>query len=175
MASIPREKIVKVVKEKKMSTAMRGFKQGMLKKAVDEVTGRVVGPLAEKAIPKLHAIHPRFKLADGAVHGLLEFATLMAIAEILEVAGPLVAKIPGTNMSPEDAAAKLSAIALWIRNHAGEKLGENAVEAAMELIPIMKEMLSETDAVGELLNAFQSEESESKEAEVPVPAELGVE
>lgn len=169
MATIPRERIVKVVKEKRTNQVARGMKQGMIKSAVDRVVDQVVGPMADRITPKLHELHPGLQLADPAVKSLLEFALLNALAEILDVAGPLLSKTPGLNMSTDDAVAKCQALALWMRNYSGEKLGEQVVEAAVQLVPLMKDMLSQTD-LSELLSAAEEVSHESTE-EVAVPQE----
>ena len=165
MASIPKDKIVKLVKEKRTSQVARGLKQGVIKSTVDRVVEPIVAPMVDKIVPKLHELHPGLQLADPAVKSLLEFALLNAIAEILEVAGPLIAKAPGVNMTQDEAVAKTQALALWIRNYSGEKLGEQAVEAAMQLVPLFKDMLSQTD-LSDLLSA-------AEDVEQPAAVELG--
>lgn len=162
MAGIPKEKIVKIVKEKRTSQVSRGVKQGMIKGAVDRVVDQIVTPLADKITPKLHEMHPGLQLADPAVRSLLEFALLNALAEILEVGGPLITKAPGVNMSKEDAVAKTQALALWMRNYSGEKLGEQVVEAAVQLVPLFKDMLSQTD-LSDLLSAAEDVSQENVE------------
>lgn len=166
MAGIPKEKIVKIVKEKRTSQVARGVKQGMIKSAVDRVVEQIVGPLSDKITPKLHEMHPGLQLADPAVRSLLEFALLNALAEILEVGGPLITKAPGVSMSRDEAAAKTQALALWMRNYSGEKLGEQVVEAAVQLVPLFRDMLSQTD-LSELLNAAEdvSQEHTVEEAQ----------
>lgn len=165
MAGIPKEKIVKIVKEKRTSQVARGMKQGMIKSTVDRVVDQIVTPLADKITPKLHEMHPGLQLADPAVKSLLEFALLNALAEILEVGGPLITKAPGVNLSKEEAIAKTQALALWMRNYSGEKLGEQVVEAAVQLVPLFRDMLSQTD-LSELLNAAEDvSEEESVEEE----------
>lgn len=152
MAGIPKEKIVKIgSKEKRTSQVTRGVKQGMIKGTVDRVVDQIVGPIAEKITPKLHEMHPGLQLADPALKALLEFALLNALAEILEVGGPLIAKAPGVSLSKDEAAAKTQALAMWMRNYSGEKLGEQVVEAAVQLIPLFRDMLANTD-LSELLN-----------------------
>jgi hypothetical protein len=39
-----------------------------------------------------------------------------------------------------------------MRNYSGEKLGEQVVEAAVQLVPLFRDMLSQTD-LSDLLNA----------------------
>src|SRR3990172_8441148 len=170
MAGIPKERIVKVVKEKRTSQVARGVKQGMIKSTVDKLVERIVTPLAEKITPKLHEMHPGLQLADPAVTSLLEFALLNALAEILEVSGPLLTKAPGVNMSREEAVAKTQALALWMRNYSGEKLGEQVVEAAIQLVPVFKDMLSQTD-LSELLGAAE-DVAQEQDAEAGVATEL---
>jgi len=170
MAGIPKERIVKVVKEKRTSQVARGVKQGMIKSTVDKLVERIVTPLAEKITPKLHEMHPGLQLADPAVTSLLEFALLNALAEILEVSGPLLTKAPGVNMSREEAVAKTQALALWMRNYSGEKLGEQVVEAAIQLVPVFKDMLSQTD-LSELLGAAE-DVAQEQHAEAGVATEL---
>jgi hypothetical protein len=152
--AIPKERIVKVVKEKRTSQVARGVKQGMIKSTVDRVVEQNVTPLADKITPKLHEMHPGMQLADPVIKSVLEFALLNALAEILEVGGPLITKAPGVNMSHDDAVAKTQALALWMRNYSGEKMGEQVVEAAIQIIPLFKDMLSQTD-LSELLNAAE--------------------
>jgi hypothetical protein len=157
--------ISKVIKEKRTSQLARGVKQGMIKSTVDRVVAPIVQPLADKILPKLRELHPGLQLAEPAVKSLLEFALLNALAEILEVGGPLLTKAPGINLSKEEATAKTQALALWIRNYSGEKLGEQAVEAAMQLIPLFKDMLSQTD-LSDLLSAAGDEVNEEAEEQL---------
>jgi hypothetical protein len=152
MAGVPKEKIVKVVKEKRTSQVARGVKQGMLKSTLDRFVDQLITPITDSITPKLHEFHPGLRLADPAVKSLLEFALLNAIAEILDVGGPLIAKAPGISLSKDEASAKAQALSLWIRNYSGEKLGEQAVDAAIQLTPLFKDLLVQTD-LGELLNA----------------------
>jgi hypothetical protein len=56
------------------------------------------------------------------------------------------------SLSKEEAVAKTQALALWMRNYSGEKLGEQVVEAAVQLVPLFRDMLSQTD-LSDLLNA----------------------
>lgn len=159
--AIPREKIVKVVKEKRASSISRGFQQGLIKAAVDRVSDKVIGPLTLKLTPKLHEFHPGLKIADPVIGSLLKFGVLQAIAEILDVSGSLLAKMPGSGMTSEEATEKTRALALWIRNYSGEVLGENAVDAAIQLVPMFKDMLGTTD-ISDLLSAASEVESESE-------------
>jgi hypothetical protein len=72
---------------------------------------------------------------------VVEFGIILAIAEILEAAAPMLGKIPGINMDGE----KASALALWLRTRAGEKIGEETVTAVFELVPLIKGMLTQSD------------------------------
>ncbi len=134
-------KLTKIVKEKKPSQVIRGVQKGILNGTTDKLVEVIAGPLTDRILPKLHEIHPGMQLADPAVRSVVEFGIILAIAETLEAAAPMLDRIPGVNMD----AAKASALALWLRTRAGEKLGEETVAAVFELVPLIQGMLGQSD------------------------------
>lgn len=180
MASIPKNKITPVsgngaspedgmssMREKRTTQWGRGFKNGMIKGSIESVLEQVAGPIADIICPKLHELYPKLAVADPAVRAGIEFALLQLFAVILEYGGPHVAKLPGLKMSPEDAEKKCYALAQWIRNFSGEKVGEQLAETAAKLIPMVANVVAEAD-IGELFSHLGNPEEiqEFQKAEI---------
>lgn len=146
------------VREKRTSQLARGVKHGLIKGTVDQVMDQIAGPIADKIIPRLHELHPGLKVADPAIKSVIELAVLNILAEVLQYGGPVIGKIPGMKMSQEEAIAKTQALSRWMRNHSGEKLGENIAETAAALIPIVAGLLADVD-LSELLSAVGEEDT----------------
>lgn len=169
MASIPRDKIdpvsdlgnpdMSTMREKRTTQIGRGFKHGLIKGTVDQVLEQIATPIADKLTPRLHELHAGLQIADPAVRSLIEFAVLNALAEIMDFGGANLAKLPGVKMDAEQAKAKTAALARWMRNYSGEKLGEELTATAAALIPMVADMMSEVD-VSELLSAVENQEEE---------------
>lgn len=153
-------KLTKVVKETRRSQFKRGLKSGAVKGTINNTLELVTGPLCDRLMPKLQAIHPMFKVADPAVRALVNFSVLVTLAEILEMSAGIASKIPGLNMPYEEAERKMSAIAAYIRTYSAEHIGEQTVEALVDLVPAIKEMLTGSD-ISELLNAVSADAKQS--------------
>lgn len=133
------------MRESRTKQMLRGVKYGVVKGTVDEALGLLATPIAAQITPRLHEIHPGLVLADSAILSLTESAILTVLAIIFEFGGPHIAKVPGLKMSPEDAKAKAEALAGFMRNYAGEKLGEEIANTAAKLVPLVAGMLSDMD------------------------------
>ena len=134
-----------------------GIKQGLIKGSVESVLEQIADPLVDKLAPWFHDIHPGLAIADPAIKSAIEFAVLLALAEILQIGGPAIAKVPGIKMSPEEAQAKCLNLAEWMRKFSGEKLGEDLAETAAELVPAFVGMLKEAN-FGELMSVLDEED-----------------
>lgn len=168
MASVPKNKItpldgkeeaVSTIREKRTPQWGRGVKNGMIKGSVEAVLEQVAGPIADVVCPKLHDLHPNLEVADPAIRAAIEFALLQLFALVLEYGGPSVAKmpLPGLKLTAAEAEKKCFAVAQWIRNYSGEKVGEQLAETAAKLIPMVAEVVANAD-VGELFASLGSGE-----------------
>ena len=139
--------------ETRRSTVMRGVKEGALKSVVDKLVHTMSDPVCQAIMPKFQATFPNgTHLLEPAVKVALEFAFIMGIAELMVFAAPTASKIiPSSN--PEDLSRKSQLLATWMRKYAGERVGEQLVEAAMTVFPMVMEQFSEinTADVADLL------------------------
>ena len=128
--------------ETRRATVMRGVKEGALKTVVDKLVHTMSDPVCQAIMPKFQATFPNGNhLLEPAVKAALEFAFIMGIAELMVFAAPAATKvIPSSN--PEDLAQKSQLLATWMRKYAGERVGEQLVEAAMAVFPMIMEQFS---------------------------------
>lgn len=139
--------------ETRRATVMRGVKEGALKGMVDKLVHTMSDPVCQAILPKFQTTFPGgAHLLEPAVKAALEFAFIMGIAELMVFAAPTASKIvPSSN--PEDLTRKSQLLATWMRKYAGERVGEQLVEAAMAVFPMVMEQFSEinTADVADLL------------------------
>lgn len=165
----PKEEAMAGTKETRITTLKRGFTQGMLKGTVEQVLEYVANPICDFVIPKIHEIHPSLEMADPAIRAGVESATLILVAEACELCAPMLSKIPGLNISPEEGAEKMQIYAVWLRKFAAERMGEKTAETLAEIIPMVAEKLTE----GNMLEIIQSIGQEVEQnAEAPVRAAI---
>jgi hypothetical protein len=139
--------------ETRRATVMRGVKEGALKGVVDKLVHTMSDPVCQAIMPKFQATFPNgTHLLEPAVKAALEFAFIMGIAELMVFAAPTASKIVPSS-SPEDLARKSQLLATWMRKYAGERVGEQLVEAALTVFPMVMEQFSDinTADVAELL------------------------
>lgn len=132
----------------------KGIKQGVIKKSVDKAVSPVTGPVAEKINAKLQEIHPNTKLAAPMVESALKCAMIMGFAELLDVAAPFVGE--KTNFDPQ----KVSLASEFMREYAGEKVGEDVVDLALQFVPIIMSAFTEF-SVSDLQYALADGEEET--------------
>jgi len=139
--------------ETRRAVVMRGVKEGALKGVVDKLIHTMSDPVCQAIMPKFQATFPNgTNLLEPAVKAALEFAFLMGIAELMVFAAPTASRIiPASNAG--DISRKSQLLATWMRKYAGERVGEQLVEAAMSVFPMVMEQFSEinTADVADLL------------------------
>lgn len=129
--------------ETRKAIVMRGIKEGALKSVVDKLIHTMSEPVCQAIMPKFQTTFPNgAHLLEPAVKAALEFAFIMGIAELMVFAAPTASKIiPSANQ--DDLARKSQLLATWMRKYAGERVGEQLVEAAMTVFPMVMEQFSE--------------------------------
>lgn len=140
--------------ETRRATVMRGVKEGALKSVVDKLVNTVSDPVCQAIMPKFQVAFPNGShLLEPAVKAALEFVFIMGMAELMVFAGPMATKIVPSS-KPEDISQKSQLLAVWMRKYAGERVGEQLVEAATAVFPMIMEQFSEinTADVADLLN-----------------------
>jgi len=129
--------------ESRMQIVMKGAKEGALKAIVDKLVDSISGPIAEAILPKFQSINPGAAiLLEPAVRAALQFAFVMGIAELMTFAAPMATKVM-PNANSQDMQHKSQLLAVWMRKYAGEKIGEQLVEAAIQVFPLVMEHFSQ--------------------------------
>lgn len=145
--------------ETRRMTVMRGVKEGALKSVVDKFVQTMSTPVTQAILPKFQAAFPNgAHLIEPAVKAALEFAFIMGIAELMVFAAPMASKVlPSANS--EDMAKKSQLLVTWMRKYAGERVGEQLVEAAMAVFPMVMDQFSEinTADLSDMLSAGAEE------------------
>lgn len=132
--------------ETRMQTVMKGAKEGALKAVVDKLVDSISGPIAEAILPKFQQINPgAATLLEPAVRAALQFAFIMGMAELMTFAAPMATKVM-PNSNPQDMQHKSQLLSLWMRKYAGERIGEQLVDAAVQVFPLVMEHFSQIDA-----------------------------
>lgn len=137
-----------LIEETRKETIARAIKSGALKETLDRLLKNVASPMANALKPLLQKMHPDIDFFDPAINSGLEFATLQAVAEIVSVSGSLATKIPGLGLSEDEALEKTDALARIMRGYSGERLGDSAGQSVVALLPMIKELLLNANAVG---------------------------
>lgn len=128
--------------ETRTAVVMRGIKEGALKGGMDKLIDTLAQPIIDKIAPAFKALHPSTEMLEPAVQLIIKFIFMMGIAELTEFTAPMLGKaLPASN--EEDMAKKGKLLALWIRKHAGEKVGQQVVEAALAAFPLIMSHFSE--------------------------------
>ncbi len=128
--------------ESRYLTVMRGVKEGALKGVVDTMVEKMSQPICQMVLPQFQQKFPDgAHLLEPAVRAALEFIIIMGIAELFAFAAPTVGKlVPST--TPEEAVKKGQLLAIWLRKYAGERVGEQLIQAATAIIPMVMEQFS---------------------------------
>lgn len=132
--------------EDRMALVMKGAKEGALKAVVDKMVDAISGPIAEAILPKFQSINPgAATLLEPAVRAALQFAFIMGMAELMTFAAPMATKVM-PNANAEDMQRKSQLLTIWMRKYAGERIGAQLVDAAVQVFPMVMEHFSQIDA-----------------------------
>lgn len=137
-----------LIEETRKETLSRAVKSGILKESLDRLLANVAKPMAEALTPLLQKMHPNINFLDPAIKSGLEFATLHAVAEIVTVSGSIASKIPGLDLSEDEAMEKTDSLARIMRGYSGERLGDKASQSLVAFLPMIKELLTNATASG---------------------------
>lgn len=149
-------------REKRTTQYAKGLKSGLIRGTVEKLVNPIADAVSDRVQPMMNGVHSGLEMAAPVTKILMRAATRMAIAEIIEVSGPAMAKVPGLGMSREDGVAKCQALARWLRNDAAEMLGTNLVEAAAEFVPMFAMAFKDLD-VASMLDAVSEQEEQVHE------------
>lgn len=117
-------------------SVMRGIKQGALKGMVDNLVDSMAGPIAESIMKNLKENHPNMELLEPAVRSALSFIVIMGVAEMINFAAPMAGRtLP--QFTEENAVDKGRMLSQWMREYAGEKVGEQLIEATLQVFPMV--------------------------------------
>ncbi len=132
--------------EARMMTVMRGVKEGALKGAVNSMVEKMSEPICQMVLPKFQEKFPDgAHLLEPAVRAALEFVVIMGIAELFAFAAPTVGKMmPSSNQ--EEVSRKGQLLAIWLRKYAGERVGEQIIEAATAIVPMIMDQFASFSA-----------------------------
>lgn len=172
----PKERAASTSDSNKMEaryiSVMRGVKQGALKGMVDKMVDSLAGPISDSIVKNLSEDHPAMKVLEPAVRAALSFIVIMGVAELLLFAAPMAGKaLP--NISEDDAGEKGQLLARWMREYAGEKVGEEVVDAALHVFPLIMAQFSsvETDDLKLVLNELDEDEIQPDDFSIEVVQE----
>lgn len=132
---------------------LKGVKVGAIKNGVEKVTAPISGPVANAINEKLQEIHPNTKLAAPMVDSAIKCAIIMGFAELLDVAAPYVGD--RTNYD----AKKIGLASEFMREFAGEKMGHEVVDLALQFVPIIMTAFAEV-SVSDLQNALAEDDGD---------------
>lgn len=134
---------------------LKGVKVGAIKNGVEKVTAPISGPVADAINEKLQEIHPNTKLAAPMVDSAIKCAIIMGFAELLDVAAPYVGD--RTNYDPK----KINLASEFMREFAGEKMGHEVVDLALQFVPIIMTAFAEV-SVSDLQDALTDDSDDFK-------------
>ena len=127
-----------MTKEEKMKTRegfVSGLRHGAVKSSIDKVSEKMVGTISATVNKSLQNTHPGAVVAAPLVDSAIKCAVIVGCAEMLEVALPFVDQ----TANPK----KIAAASVFLREYAGEKIGHDVVEMAVELLPLIMSAFSE--------------------------------
>lgn len=125
-----------LVLESRSDSVMKGIKQGAIKAAVDKVVDMISDPISDAILKNLAPDHPAIHILRPATKAVLAFIVSMGIAESAAYFGPMVGKaIP--SVGGDNLEEKSQLLAVWIRQYAGEKVGEQAIKGAIDIVPLI--------------------------------------
>ena len=137
----------------RLGPVMRGVKEGAVKEIVNKIVNAAVEPMMNAIGPKFVELFPNgSNLLEPAVRAGLEFVVIMGFAELAAFAGPMAYKVL-PNANQDDMVRKSQLIATWMRKNAGERIGEQLVNAAVVALPLIMDQFKsvETNDLADLL------------------------
>jgi hypothetical protein len=140
-------------KSNRLDPFKKGMKEGAIKKSVDKAISPITSPVAEAINRKLQEMHPNAELAAPMVQSAIKCAIIMGFAELLDVAAPFIEE--RTNFDPE----KVDLASGFMRKLAGEKVGAEVVDLAIQFVPIIMSAFAEFQ-VSDLREAVQDLDDE---------------
>ena len=117
-----------------------GMKHGVMKENADKAVRGFVKPLAESIKPAFAKL-TNSDLADPGLQAGLEFLVFQACAELMFAGSFLASRVPGLDISEEEAKRKLGAGARYIRAYSAERAGDSAAQYAVKYLPVVKSLL----------------------------------
>jgi len=125
-----------IEQDTRMAQVMRGMKEGALKKAFDALISKISEPIAVKIAESFKGMGPNTELVVPAIQLCVEFIFMMGTAEVVNFLGPQLGKVmPGGNDTSSVEKSRL--LSIWMRKYAGEKVGAQIVEAAVQYLPLV--------------------------------------
>lgn len=122
--------------ESRLDSFTKGMKQGVIKTAVDKVIDGITEPITSAILKNLAPDSPLTPVLEPAVKAIMSFIVAMGFAEAAAYFGPMAGKaIP--SVGGDNLEEKTQLLAVWIRRYAGEKIGEQAINAAVEIFPLV--------------------------------------
>lgn len=126
--------------QQRMGSFTKGMKAGAIKGALDKAVSPITTPVAEAISAKLAEINPGLQLTAPMVETLMKSIIIMGLAELVDVASPAMkGHLPLEN-------SKLEAVPEFMREYAGEKFGNEIVELAMKMAPMIMGAFSQFSA-----------------------------
>lgn len=125
------------------SIYVRGMKHGVAKGAVDNFVKMISGPISEAITAKLAPDSPALKILQPAVETFLAFIIIAGTAEAISYLGPMMGQaVPSFGGGGDNVADKSQKLAHFMRNYAGERIGEEMVNVAISIFPLVMEQFS---------------------------------
>lgn len=147
-----------------------GMKRGLLNQTADTLISQFANPVADKLQPILNGLHPGLQMIEDQTKSAISFGMLLALAEIVNVSGKILAKIPGIGLTEKEAEEKCEAFAEYLRTYAGEKMGSSVAELALSAVPMFIEIFQNMDRT-ELLTALSGQKQEEQVQQVEEQAQ----
>ena len=133
--------------ESRSEQYLKSAKQGALKESLDMGLQEISAPLVKIIGPAVGSLTDS-DMADPFIKASLEFAVMQFVAEVFVAGGHFAHKIPGLDLSEDDAKERMEAIGGFIRVYSGDRLGDKAAQKAIEFLPIVKKLLTDASMAG---------------------------
>lgn len=153
------------------AVVMRGMKHGIAKGAVDNFVKMLSGPISEAITSKLAPDSPALKILQPAVEAILAFIIIMGTAEAISYMAPMIGSA-APSLGGENLAEKSGKLVHFMRNYAGERIGEQMIGAAISVFPLVMEQFSAiTSADLDMVNGLDVPGEKLVEAPQTVPVQ----
>lgn len=127
--------------DSRKAQVMRGMKEGLIKGVVDKAVDGMTSPIVSAIMPKVDELKLDKNLVEPAVRAALRFAVTMGLAELVDFMAPMAGKVI-PNSTEDDMKRKGVLLAQWMRKYAGERVGEDLINAATAILPLIMEQFS---------------------------------